>query len=281
MKGLLITKNKTGWQIFICSVVLLMSTCKAPAVNNTDSTYTFVTKITDQAKFFTTDKLRQIYLVTEKNEVIKYDPSGKELFRYNNNRLGDLKQVDVTNPFNILLYYPAYQTAVTLNRTLSQTGEFQLLDLNLLEVNAIGMSNDNNIWVFDENTSKLKKINGAGAIVLQSNQLNMVLGFLPKPNFILERENMVYLNDPKAGVLVFDNYGQYVKMLDLKGLSDFQVLDNQLIYREKEKLMAFHLQTLTTRSIELPAGIRAEDHIRIQNNRLFVEKDKQLLVYRF
>ena len=263
-----------GWLLLSCS-------CSTLASSSVDSSYTLLSTIDIKAKFFTTDKLSQIYVVTEQNEVIKYDPSGNEMFRFNNNRLGDLQHIDATDPFNILLYYADYMTVVTLDRTLNQTLEFDLINLNLLEVKAIGMSNDNNIWLYDDVTFKLRKVDRKGQVLLESDDLNLLLFYTPSPNFILERANTVYVNNPETGVLVFDLYGKYIKTLDFKNLNDFQVINNQLIFRKGEKLMSFHLQPLVLQPIELPPGVEKEDKIRIQKNKLFVKKRDKVLVYGF
>ncbi len=268
-------------QLLVSCILMFSCSCSTQASSSVDSSYTLLNTIAIKAKFFTTDKLSQIYVVTEQNEVIKYDSDGKELFRFNNNTLGNLKHIDVTDPMNILLFYPDYMTVLTLNRTLNKTGEYDLINLNLIEVNAIGMSNDNNIWLYDEVTFKLRKIDRNGQIVLESDDLNMFLAYTPKPNFILERENSVYVNNPQTGILVFDIYGKYIKTLDFKGLDDFQVVNKQLIFRKNEKLMSFLLQPLILQNIVLPADIKKEDKIRIQKNKLFVKKQDKVLIYEF
>ena len=267
--------------LFVSCGLVIFCSCTTRAISTVDSSYTLAHTITIKSKFFTTDKLSQIYVVTDQNEVIKFDPNGVVMFRFSNNRLGNLKHIDATDPFNVLLYYPDYMTVVILDRTLNQTIEYDLIDLNLIEVKAIGMSNDNNVWLYDEATFKLRKVDRKGQVLIESDQMNMILAYTPRPNFILERANAVYINNPQTGVLVFDIYGKYIKTLDFKGLEDFQVVNNQLIFRKGEKLMAFHLQPLVLQAITLPAGIDEADEIRIQTNRLFVKKEDSLLIYEF
>ncbi len=266
---------------FLGCLLVFSNSCSTQANIVTDSSYVLSQEIPIKAKTFTTDKLSQVYVVTEQNEVIKYNSDGKELFRFNNNTLGNLQHVDVTDPFNILLYYPDFLTVLTLDRTLNKTGEYDLTNLNLIEVKAIGMSNDNNVWLYDEVTFKLRKVDRKGQILLESDVLNMLLGYTPAPNFILERENLVYINNPQTGILVFDIYGKYIKTLDFKGLNDFQVFNKQLIFKKNGKLMSFHLQPLILQPIEIPLGISREDKIRIQKNKLFVKKEDKVLIYDF
>jgi len=277
------SKNSFFILLFSFFFLLSCSAKTAPPVTNTDtSAYELIKEINIQAKWMATDKLQQLYLITIENEIIKYSPEGKELFRFCNNTLGDLTHIDITNPFSVLLYYPDFLTVYTLDRTLNKTGEFNLLDLNLTDVVTIGMSNDNNVWLYDFVFHRIKKINRNGE-VLRESIINLSNEFESPllPNFILERENWLYVNDPNLGILVFDIYAQYQKTIDIKNLTYFQIIDNQLIYKEKEKLKSFHLKSLATQIIDLPKGVSLENQIAIQKSKLFVRKKDGVEVYSF
>ncbi len=235
--------------------------------------------ITTSGRNFTIDKLQQIYLVTDRNEVIKHDPRGREVFRFNNNFLEDIGKLDPSDPFNVLLYYPEYLSVITLDRTMSKTGEFDLSNLNLIRVNALGSTNDNNVWLYDEVSFSLKKINRAGDVLKESVNLNLKLGYSGKPNFLIERSNMVFVNDPDYGILVFSNLGEYDSVIDLKGLNDFQVLGEQIVFQRGNKLFTFHLQSLNEKEIKLPMKIRSGNKIMLQKNRLFVQDSDRVVVY--
>ena len=170
----------------------------------------------------------------------------------------------------------------TLDRTLNKTGEFNFLDLNLTNVETVGMSNDNNVWLYDFVFYKIKKVNHNGEILRESiiNLSNEFENPL-QPNFILERENWLYVNDPNLGILVFDIYAQYQKTIDIKNLTYFQIIDNQLIYKEKEQLKSFHLKSLSTQSIDIPKGVTLGNQIAIQKNKLFVRKKDRVEVFNF
>lgn len=180
---------------------------------------------------FTTDALQQVYAVTPKNEVLKYSPDGQLLFQYTNNRLSELTFVDATNPFNVLLYYADYQVAITLDRTLNKTGEFQLFQLGLINPAAVAVSNDNHLWVFDEVNDQLKKIGPDGQVLTQSDNLSLLLGVAPHPTQLSIKGNFVYANDPALGILVFDAFGQYDRLLAIKGIQSLQATDEGFFCR--------------------------------------------------
>ncbi len=231
-------------------------------------------------RFFTTDKLQQIYVITPTNELIKYTTQGQELFRFNNNTLGDLAWVDTTDPFNLLLFYPDYQVVITLDRTLSLTSETSLWAFDFVDVQAVGTSNDNQLWLYDEVAFKLKKINRAGEVLAASENLNLLLPRSPQPRRILARDNWVYLNDPELGFLRFDNFGQFDRRIDLPGIRDFQVWENRIIYQRDRQLVLYDLRAFQERTVELPEVAAEAEQLRLQRDRLFLRFADRIEVHR-
>ena len=245
------------------AVLLLLMACNSskPVVQDTpqpisdpipeDSLGTPYFSQKDQAKYITSDKLQQCYTISKSNELVKYNAKGVVLFRFNNNRLGELSWVDATDPMNLLLYYPEYMTLITLDRTLNITGEFQLYDMDIAEVTAVAMANDNNIWLHDLVRARIIKINRQGNILNESGNLNLLFEDITPPNFMMEHDNLLYVNIPDRGILVFDNFAAFVKTIPIKNLKNFQILDKQLIYEEGNTVNSFHLQSLLTQTLEL------------------------------
>mgnify|MGYP001799848450 CR=1 FL=1 len=201
---------------------VLIACCTFAQTNKDSSHFTQVTHIKTSLKHFTTDKLRQFYIVSPTNELIKYSREGKELFRYINNWLGELAIVDATNPFNLFLYNPEYMTVITLDRTLNETSTFNFFDLDLTDVRAVGMSNDNNIWLYDDLRFTLKKIDRQGNVLLESGNLNLTLGHRIAPNAIVERTNQEFNNDPENRILDIDNFANNIQTLPLKKMEYIQ-----------------------------------------------------------
>lgn len=257
---------------------LLLST--GSVAQERGSAYELIGSFAAEAEFFTTDKLQQFYIVTPDNTVIKYSPDGEELFRYNNNTLGELTHIDATNPFNLLLYYPEFQTAITLDRTLNKIGEFNLWNLQVVDVRAVAMAVDNGLWLFDDVTYTLKKVNRDGRLLRRSDNLSLLLGLTPAPTKIVARANFVYANDPDIGILVFDNFGQYDRTLPLTGIDDFQVAENRLLYQIDNTFFVYDLKALRETELPLPAGMQQPRQIRLQKDQLYVLLEGKVDIYR-
>jgi hypothetical protein len=241
--------------------------------------YTLIKTFDISSPIFTTDQLRNVYTVTNTNEVIKYSPAGQKQFRYNNNTLGNLTFIDATDPFNLLLFYLDFRRVILLDRNLTETGVFDLFDLDVIDVPAVGISSDNNLWIYDDIKFILTKIDRNGDVILESNNLNLLLEKTLMPNFILERNNILYLNDPEVGILVFDLFGNYTKTIDIKGLKEFQIIDQQLIYWREGNLNVFNLKSLQTRSLDLKLPSNEEQQVRIEKDRLYVRTGLYLKIY--
>lgn len=209
------------------------------------------------ADFFAVDRLDQLYVVDSAGLLTKYTPQGRPSFNYSNVPLGPLTIVDVTDPFNLLLYYPDYQTIILLDRTLAPTAELSLLSLGLIDVQVMAMANDLHIWLYDQAAFKLYKISPRGEISLESGDLSLVLAQPPRATQLLVRNNFVYLYDPHQGLLQFDIFGQYLRTIVIKDAESLQIAGRQLYYLEKpDRLHTYHLASFQTSSRVLPAEVK-------------------------
>ena len=60
--------------------------------------------------------------------LVKRDLTGKEIYRYSNKLLGDIAQLDVSNPLRPLLFYKDQGVIAVIDNTLSQ--QKQIISLN-------------------------------------------------------------------------------------------------------------------------------------------------------
>ena len=118
-------------------------------------------------------------------------------------------------------------------------------------------------------------------MIVESENLSFQLQTWLQPTFILERGNFVFVNDPFQGIFIFDLFGKYIKTLEIKGLEDFQVENDNIIYQTESLLHGFDLSTLNEFAIPLPVEINEEDQVQVQKDFIFVRKKGRVLVYKF
>lgn len=216
-------------------------------------------QISVNAKLIAADPLGKLYVVTPSNEVQQYAQDGSILYRYNNNTLGELTRIDATDPFQLMLYYEEYQTVVILDRTLNPLSAINLWEFGIRQPVAPAMSNDNVLWVYDHADFRLRKLDRQGNTLYDSGDLNIILDATPRPVEIVARHNLIVINDPDTGLLVFDNFGQYLQTLPLPGSSHIQLPDPDriLLYRE-DRWISYHIQVGKQTALDLPESVPSD-----------------------
>jgi hypothetical protein len=75
---------------------------------------------------------------------------GNEIFEYKNVSLGNITKVDILNPLKIVLFYEDFNTVVLLDNQLNKMTEINFSQNSTpIVVPAIGMSTQNQLWVFN------------------------------------------------------------------------------------------------------------------------------------
>lgn len=168
---------------------------------------------------FKIDVFGNFYFIKPDNSLTVYDNEYNEQFHYFNNGLGPISFIDITNPRKILLFFKDFQKVVFLDNTLSEIGRFEWNIEEALDIKAIGSSRDNYIWLYDGLDYRLKKVDSKGNILLTSNPLQTHFEIDISPDYIIEKNNFVYLVEEGKKVLVFDNFGNYVKTISIPAYS--------------------------------------------------------------
>jgi len=100
------------------------------------------------------DKYNTLYSF---NNTTFYSKGSNGNFEYTNLQLGDITWANTFNPLKINLFYKDFNTVIILDNRLS---EIKKIDFNSLSpfrlVSKISSANDNNIWVFNDNTQQLE-----------------------------------------------------------------------------------------------------------------------------
>jgi hypothetical protein len=244
----------------VCFLSVLL--CAISSLSAQDSSQLHLLKTIDiSVRFLEIDRMQQVYAVTDDHTLQKYSADGELLKTFNENSLGAISSLDVTNPFQILVYYVEYQTAVVLDRSLSESYRFLLSDLDLMQIDAVGLSSDNMLWLYNPNDFKLLKIGNQSEIELESPDLRGILKESFQPKKLREAEFKIFLNDPETGIMIFDNFGNYFQTLVITEIDYFQVIDRYLVWMDKaQKLHRMHLKNYREEIYEMSGyGPSTED----------------------
>jgi hypothetical protein len=201
-----------------------------------------VYQIDKKTNTFAVDKLGFLY-TSFGGTVQKYDAQGKLIYTFNENNLGKIAHLDAYNPLGILAFYPDYWKGVVLDRTLSELSRFDLsaqAEGGILQ--AVALSSDNNIWVYNPNHFAIQKINAAGKVVLESPNLGILLeaDYL-EPIYLTEQNNKLYLQDAEKGVWVFDAFANFIQKIPVVSPNPIQIQHNQLFYSAEKSYFLYDM----------------------------------------
>lgn len=266
---------------FLLLGILLGLTVRAqqdPA--DTGSLFRLTRTIAPDIVDFSVDNLGNIYILKKDNQLKKLSPQGDSLAVFNDvRRYGQIASIDVTNPLKILVYYREFTTILELDRFLNIVNTIDLRKLNILQVKAIGLAYDNNVWVFDELDAILKRVGDDGSLVLQTTDFRQLFDSVPDPASIRDQGGFVYLYDPAKGVYIFDHYGTLKTHLDLRGWKDFDVIDKNLLGRDDRSFYRYQPGTLNMQEEPIPTAYAGATRIHITPSVIYVLKKTGLEIY--
>ena len=239
---------------------------------------TFQAEITD----FSVDHLGNVYLLLANGRLKKVSTGGDSLAVFNEvRRYGRVYAIDVSNPLKVLLYYKDFGTILVLDRFLNIRTTIDLRKLGMFQVSIIAQSYDNNIWIFDELDSRVKRIGDDGRMIDQFNDFRMLFDSVPKPQFMVDQNKYLYLYDPAKGVYIFDYFGTFRNRISLTSWIDFTVINNTVYGRDANNLYSYEPGTLNLVTYPLPAHMHGASRISIMPGSLYVLRPHGLQVYAY
>ena len=252
-------------------LLFVSSTCIA------QSTFKLYSTIATEADFFTTDNQCNIYVV-KGTELIKYSKTGRLLYKYSNNNLWKIDFVDASNMLRLLVFYKNFSQFVFLDNTLSLIGEPVSLDkMGFQQTQLVCSSYDNSMWLYDQQNLELVRINKTFDKTQQTGNLNLLLNIDLKPDYLVEYDNKVYLNNPSSGIMLFDIYGTYFKTVPIKNINNFQPIADWIYYVLDQQVKAYNTKTTDEILIEMP--VKEFRGFRMETGVLVVQTTKSISIY--
>ena len=255
-------------------IACIITAFQEPALSG----FNLLATIEVQAKAMQTDRLGNIYVLSRTNQLYKYDLSGKITSTLNFAYLGNISQMDVSNPFEIYLFYRELNAVVFLDNNLAFRGRMNLSDAGIIQASIASRNYANGLWVFDQGDLQLKKLERDGKIAqVSGNVLQFAKTKNLAPNFIVDNGEKVFVNDSLEGILVFDVFANYQKTIPIKGLKEFKILGDELYYLQNRKLFAYQLKTMQRKSISLPDSNFME--VCVERNQLYLQNSHAISIY--
>jgi hypothetical protein len=230
-----------------------------------------------KADFFRVDKLGNFYFVTE-GSVEKYNNTFEKIAESNNNLLGTISELDVTNPFRIMLYYSDFNKIVFLDSQLAELrSAISLDDLDIFDAGAVSYSSRGGFWVFRTQSSQVVNYSQG----LQEMQKGTALGYAgagQNPLKMLETPRHIIIAFEDNQVFILDNFGTFYKKINTGEIIDLTVSDFSIYILERNVLNIINVNTLITKNFTLPEEYKFKS-IQVRGNKIIGLTDKSLITF--
>ena len=262
-------------------VLGLSSSFSHPQDSSSVMPFELTLEIEVTSKSIISDYLGNVYTIDD-NEIAKYSAAGVLISSFSDKNAGTITSVDASNPLRVQVFYQDFGQIIYLDDVLSVIGsKISLIEQGLDQATLSCSSWDDRIWLYDPQDFELKRLGSDLRLSHQSGNINQLVGIEANPNFIIEKNNFVYLNDPLTGILVFDQFGTYYKTLPVRGIDRFQVSGEQVFYLEDGKLMSYNMQTFQHANLRISSDKNVVLDMRFEKEMkcLTVLKEKKLEWY--
>lgn len=226
------------------------------------------------------DNLDQLHIIDSKGTLTRYTQDLEVLYKYADNTVGSIQNVDVNNPLKTLVYHRDYGIISYLDNTLALVRKVNLQDWGYYDISTIASSNDGNIWLYDPAKNQILKIDDSGVVKLSSNNLNDFRLEDLTPTKIIERDNKLFIYDVNYGIIIFDNLGQYLKVLPIKDVQTFQTDGNNIFVFKNNVISVFTIRLLEESIINLRPNLTADNVLISPRSIYYIYKDGVDRVFR-
>lgn len=230
-----------------------------------------------EADFFTTDNQSNVYVV-KADELSKYNKTGKLLYKYSNKNLGNIDFIDASNMLQLLIFYKNYSQVVFLDNTLSLNGEpISLDEKGFQQTQLVCASHNGGLWLYNQQNLELVRLDQTLEKKQQTGNLSLLLNITLQPNYLLEYNNKIYLNNPTTGILIFDIYGTYYKTIPVKSLLNFQPIGDWIYFVSDKKIKGYNTKTTDETQFETP--LEEFQNFRLELDVLMLKTSKSISIY--
>ena len=228
------------------------------------------------------DQLGNVFALSKSGQLKKYNANLDSMGVFNEvRRYGKLYSISADNPLRSLLYFKEYRIILVLDRLMQVVNKIDIRKANIFQAQAVAQGYDNTIWVFDEQESRLKKLDLNGKLLFETADLRLVFNETLKPSTIFDAAGFVYIYDAQKGLFIFDYYGALKNRIALIGWTSVQALGKKIIGLKNGKIMVYNPGDIDIKEMQLPEYISSGDQFRFTSNALYVRDSTGISQYKW
>jgi hypothetical protein len=179
----------------------------------------------------------------------------------------------------VIVFYQEFSKVLFLDNTLSERGKpIFLMDFGLEQATLVCNSYDNGMWIFDRSNFSITRFDKTLFETNKTENLNKVFGIDLNPNILIEKNNILYLNDPLHGIFMFDNFGGFIKKIPILSIKSIQVTGREIIYHRDNQFYKYNFDSFQEIPVETPE--QNLSFMKIERNRMALIKDQNLMFFK-
>lgn len=226
------------------------------------------------------DEIGNLFVLTSGGQLKKLNASLDSIGVFNDvRRYGRLHSISSENPLRSICFFREFQTILIMDRLMQVVNKIDLRKSGIFQVQAVAQSYDNKIWVFDEQESKIKKLDEDGQVIFASADLRLIFSESISPSVIFDRGGYIYLYDKMAGLFIFDYYGTLKNRIALLGWENVQPVENLIMGIKEDRFIFYRPNTIDSKEWALPEVLRKVSQIRVTPKSVYVIKKEGVLKY--
>ena len=224
------------------------------------------------------DQYGYFYIIDQDN-LIKYDSEGHTLYHYSNKLLGNIDQIDISNPLRLLLFYKDQGLIIVLDNTLSQQKEpISLNELGLYQTSCIANSNfDNGTWLYDIDVNEIIKINHLSEVNYRSGNLSVLIPNMEFPILNLKEKNRKLYVVTRNKIFVMDQFGSLLSVITLSAEKGLIIKEKNIITYDGNAICQFDIL-----DFKIDTLLKTKEYFKImklENNIVAVSKNRSRINY--
>jgi hypothetical protein len=185
----------------------------------------------DEPTEVSVDRAGNIYYATFHGDLIRYDPTLKNQLIFSPSNPTTTTILEAWQGLRIFTFHRDLQQYRLINRNLSLNEDYDFPPDLIGFAEIASPSYDNNIWIIDQVDFSLLKFDISAKTIITRTPLNQLLNHLNNEiMFCKEYQNRLFISTKNFGILIFDNFGNYLKTFQYPGVSSFNFWKDNMYF---------------------------------------------------
>lgn len=176
----------------------------------------------------------------------RYNADGTFFQNYGSIYINEHTEIISITGFKTILYSPDFGKIIQLDNRFKEIDVIDVFNLGTYLITCVGTSYDNNfLWLWDDATQRLIKMDKDQKPIFESNNLSLWTGKTIHPIQITEVGIQLFVLDTTQGIFIFDNQGNFIKNIPIYAIQDLKIYENQLFYYKEQCIYSYQQLTFS------------------------------------